>query len=137
MNRRAFLKGLAGAVGAAIILPPTIADAAEEGRRIWALGGIPQRELPNLRAEHDALIERMERESGMTIRAAWAEMGFRVGDMVAITDFHPATGIVLPRQATNYYIDRLTSQQVTLLERPRQRAVRPMVDLAKLRELTA
>lgn len=36
MNRRSFLKGLAG-VGAALVLPPTLGENAEAARRFWAL----------------------------------------------------------------------------------------------------
>jgi hypothetical protein len=43
MNRRALFKGLAGAA-TALILPPTLAENAEAGKRYWALGGIPKDE---------------------------------------------------------------------------------------------
>ncbi len=41
MNRRDLFKGLIG-VTAGLILPPTLEENAEAGRRIWALGGIPE-----------------------------------------------------------------------------------------------
>ena len=41
MNRRDLFKGLAG-VAVGLILPPTLEENAEAGRRIWALGGIPK-----------------------------------------------------------------------------------------------
>lgn len=40
MNRRNLFKGLAGVAGA-LILPATLEENAEAGKRIWALGGIP------------------------------------------------------------------------------------------------
>lgn len=47
MNRRNLFKGLIG-VTAGLILPPSLAENAEAGKRIWALGGIPE-ERPSLR----------------------------------------------------------------------------------------
>lgn len=148
MNRRSFLKGFAGALGAAIILPPTVEDAAEVGRRIWALGGIPH-ELPNLRAEHDALVRAMGPETleEMTLRTAWAEMGFRVGDMVAITDYvDPRSGLVLPAgmPRRDYYRvqsidwDELSAHnEVTLQELLPQAPKMPVFDFARFKELQA
>lgn len=43
MNRRNLFKLAAGAA-AALILPPTLAENAEAGKRYWALGGIPKNE---------------------------------------------------------------------------------------------
>ena len=40
MNRRQLLKGIA-ALGAGLILPPTLAENTETVRRYWALGAIP------------------------------------------------------------------------------------------------
>lgn len=40
MDRRSLFKGIAG-FGAALLLPPTLAENAEAARRIWALGGLP------------------------------------------------------------------------------------------------
>lgn len=41
MNRRSLLQGIAGVVGG-LLLPPSVADAAEEvERRYWALGAMP------------------------------------------------------------------------------------------------
>lgn len=49
MNRRELFRGLAGVAGA-LILPPSVADAAEEvGRRWWALGAIPERTIETRR----------------------------------------------------------------------------------------
>ena len=41
MNRRALLQGLLGA-SAALILPPSVAEGAEAGRRWWSLGSVPK-----------------------------------------------------------------------------------------------
>lgn len=41
MNRRSFLKGFAAAAGA-VVLPATLEENAEAGKKIWALGGIPR-----------------------------------------------------------------------------------------------
>lgn len=46
MNRRNLFKGLAG-VAAGLILPPTLEENVEAGKRFWALGGIPE-ERPSL-----------------------------------------------------------------------------------------
>lgn len=44
MNRRNLFKGVIG-TASALILPATLEENAEAGKRIWALGGIPE-ELP-------------------------------------------------------------------------------------------
>lgn len=68
LDRRQFLKGALGLGAAAIILPPTLEENVELGRRIWALGGIPQEgallydpRTINFRylAYADAVLERM------------------------------------------------------------------------------
>lgn len=42
MNRRDLFRGIVG-VGAGLVLPPTVADAAEEvGKRYWSLGAVPR-----------------------------------------------------------------------------------------------
>lgn len=40
LTRRQLLAGVAGLAGG-LILPPTLAENAEEARRWWALGGVP------------------------------------------------------------------------------------------------
>lgn len=43
MNRRDILKGIAGVAGG-LLFPPSVVEAAKEGRRIWALGAMPGRD---------------------------------------------------------------------------------------------
>lgn len=47
MNRRELLAGLAGVAGG-LILPASVAENAEAGRRWWALGAIPERRVMGL-----------------------------------------------------------------------------------------
>lgn len=154
MNRRSFLKGFAGALGATIILPPTVEDAAEMGRRIWALGGVPGRDktldADEIAAKREILADwNSDLQPGlMTIRTAWAEMGFWVGDIVAITDYvDPISGLVLPAgmprrdyyRVQSIYWDELSAHnEVTLTELARYEPPKmPTFDFARFKELQA
>ena len=44
LDRRQLIRGALGLGAAAIILPPTLEENVELGRRIWALGAIPQKQ---------------------------------------------------------------------------------------------
>lgn len=53
MNRRTLLRGLAGVAGG-LILPAGVADAAEAGRRVWALGAMPDPAMHSLSFSGDS-----------------------------------------------------------------------------------
>jgi hypothetical protein len=53
MDRRSLLKGVA-ALGAGLILPPSLAENVEATRRYWALGGIPEARHTIVTGQFDA-----------------------------------------------------------------------------------
>jgi hypothetical protein len=133
MNRRSFLKGIAGAVGAAIILPPTVEQVAAEVRRTYYA-------LDSTMLGNAGIIDVWEQDflpdpqGMMSVRQAWAQMGFRVGDMVRIADYQDLA-VPTPRQARDLYrIERVdwgdgSAESVSRVER--------YFDSAKFRELLA
>lgn len=72
MNRRDLFRGVFGA-SMALVLPPSVADAAEEvGKRYWSLGGMPGRD-PRIIAMWDQDFIVTERfDTDMQWRKEWA-----------------------------------------------------------------
>ena len=114
LDRRQLIRGALGLGAAAIILPPTLEENVELGRRIWALGAIPQEQetirLLNFRylAYCDAVLERMNaivlQEYGELVKVPATR------ELIAVA--HPYGGTLdlpIPSYATDNTVRRIAS----------------------------
>ncbi len=106
MNRRDLFRGLAGVAGG-LILPPSVADAAESvERRFWALGGMPGREIP---AYYDVMADLEWRKEW----ANWRTMVIAEGEAV-IREPYKGYFINVSREAGIVTLDGQPSYSVSV-----------------------
>ena len=82
VNRRTLLQGIA-ALGAGLILPPTLAENVQASRRYWALGAMP--DVRSL-SRHEQFIRWVEAMDAASLPIVGNTL--RVGDILRIQDYN-------------------------------------------------